>query len=141
MIRRISGIFLCFAFIAFGIWSTNDWWWIFTGEESGVVIIEGFPTIWAGIAGILMFGSLLFTLCFFSMKWVDKHAHIIAIVTAFALSPIIAGGVLYSLKNKTAGFTECKELRRSSRLHSSKTYAITPQACQRLVSDRLDRVL
>jgi hypothetical protein len=141
MIRRISGVFLCVVFVAFGLWGSSGWWWLFTGENIDVIVIDGFATIWSSVAGVLMFGGLLFTLLVFSMKWIDKHAPAIAVVTAFILSPIIAGGVLYSLKNKSSGFTECSELRRSSRLHSSKTYAITPQVCQRIVSDTQAREL
>jgi hypothetical protein len=141
MTRRIFGILFCISFILFGIWSSSDWWWIFNGDSKDVIVIEGFGTVWAGIAGILMCGTwLVFLLCF-SMKVVDKNINIIVIVTAFILSPLISVVVLQIINNKSSGFTECVELKRSSSFHSSKTYAITPQVCQRLVSDRLAREL
>ena len=141
MIRRIFGILFCIAFILFGIWSSSDWWWIFNGEGKDVIVIEGFGTVWSSIAGILMCGTWLVFLLFFSMKVVDKNINIIVVVTAFILSPLASVAVLQIMKNKSSGFTECVELKRSSSFHSSKTYAITPQVCQRLVSDRLAREL
>lgn len=139
--RRILGGLLCIIFMFLGVRNARDWWWIFTDENKTVIVMDGFGSVWASIAGVLMFGTLLLFLIVFNMKWVDKHAHIVAIVTAFILSPMIAGGVTYIINNKSSGFTECQELRRSSRFHSSKTYAVTPQECQRLVSDRVAREL
>jgi hypothetical protein len=58
------------------------------------------------------------------------------IMSCLVIAPMISTFFLYALHEKAEGFVECNELRRASRLYSSKTYAITPQACQRLISDR-----
>lgn len=136
--RRVLGGGLCIIFISLGVRSARDWWWIFTDENKSVIVVYGFGSVWASVSGIIMFGALLLLLMFFNMKWIDKHAHIVAVVTAFICSPIIAGVVTHIIDNKSAGFTECKELRNSSRFHSSKTYAITPLHCDLLVHGKSD---
>ncbi|MGL5391511.1 MAG: hypothetical protein ACRDA8_09100 [Shewanella sp.] len=141
MIRRNYGIAFCVLLFFWGAWGANRWLGILYGETPSYFEVSGFASIWSCMFMVFFGGIMGVALTIKKTDWVDKHIHWFLIVIAFALSPIMAGGVFYGLKSKASEFTECKELRRSSRLHSSRTYAITPQECQRLVSDRQAREL
>jgi TRAP-type uncharacterized transport system fused permease subunit len=102
--------------------------------------IDGFATVLSIFSLFTMGIGMMAMSLLAPLKWIDKNSYIIAIV-AVAVSLPLSYWVLNRLEIKAAGLTECSELRRSSRLHSSKTYAITPEACQSLVNDRQAREL
>lgn len=104
-------------------------------ENISSLEIDGFMTIFSVYALFAMGVGIMAMSLFASLKWIDNNSYVIAIVSIAVALPL-SGWTLYELKNKTTGFTECKDLRQSSRRHSSKTYAITPLECQRLVSER-----
>ena len=136
MTRRTYGLVFCVLLFSWSVWGANRWFSVLYGEVPSYFEVSGFANIWACMFMVFFGGTMTIVFTIKKTEWVDKHVHVFLIAIAFAVSPIVAGGVLYGLKNKALGFTECKELRRSSRLHSSKTYAITPQECLRLVGDR-----
>lgn len=137
MTRRAYGTIFCCSLFLLGLWVSKGWFCVLYGSPPDVFEIDGFASIWSCMFMIFFGGVMAFTFTIKRAEWIDKRVHIFLIVIAFVISPIMAGGVLYGLNNKASNFTECTELRRSSRLHSSKTYARTHQECQRLVSDRL----
>lgn len=141
MIRRVLGVFFFMLCFMAGFVYAKDWYSILFIDMPSVVTIDGFLTTWA-IIGTLLFGGMM-TVVFLTatLEWIDKKSYVVGILVAFILSPAISAGIQYELRKVTAGFVECKDLRQSSRRHSSKTYAITPLECQRLVSEREARRL
>ena len=114
-------------------------------DDIRYVVIDGFVSIWA------MFGMFFLGCSALAMSIVSNGSwraskfnrlYVASIlINAAVISPMLSSVVWYQLHAKSKGFVECEDLRRSSRRHSSKTYAITPQECQLLVSDRQAREL
>lgn len=114
-------------------------------DNISYVVIDGFVSIWA-MFGMFFLGFSAFTMSLVSSgSWrASKFNRLYVssiLINAVVISPILSSAVWYQLHSISKGFVECDDLRRSSRRYSSKTYAITPQECQRLVSDRQAREL
>lgn len=136
MMRRVFGVLFFSAFFIAGVWMAGDWFTFLFGANQRFIAIDGFASIWACMV-MIFFGSVMaFVFVFTKREWIEKNVHVIVIATGFVFAPIVAGIVMYGLHAKAQGFVECEDLRQSSRRHSSKTYAITPLECQRLVSER-----
>lgn len=135
MRRRVLGVVFSAALIFAAFFYIRGILEDIFNENISSLEIDGFMTVFSIYALFAMGIGIMAMSLFASLKWIDKNSYAIAIVSIAVAFPL-SGWTLYELKNKTAGFTECKDLRQSSRRHSSKTYAITPLECQRLVSER-----
>lgn len=114
-------------------------------DDVRYVVIDGFVSIWA-MFGMFFLGCSALAMSIASNgSWrASKFNRLYVasiLINAAVISPMLSSVVWYQLHAKSKGFVECEDLRRSSRRHSSKTYAITPQECQLLVNDRLAREL
>lgn len=109
------------------------------------VVIDGFVSIWAIFCMFFLGCSALAMSIASNGSWRESKFNRLYVasilINAAVISPMLSSVVWYQLHAKSKGFVECEDLRRSSRRHSSKTYAITPQECQLLVNDRLAREL
>lgn len=114
-------------------------------DDVRYVVIDGFVSIWAMFCMFFLGCSALAMSIVSSGSWRTSKFNRLYVasilINAAVISPMLSSGVWYQLHAKSKGFVECEDLRRSSRRHSSKTYAITPQECQLLMSDRLAREL
>ena len=114
-------------------------------DDIRYVVIDGFVSIWAMFCMFFLGCSALAMSIASNGSWRASKLNRLYVasilINAAVISPMLSSVVWYQLHAKSKGFVECEDLRRSSRRHSSKTYAITPQECQLLVNDRLAREL
>lgn len=142
---RLIRFFLSLVIIIFSSWVLmRNSSYIFDGSPNHVVI-NGWRSTWA-IITLFFIGVLALAMTIASKgSWreskFNKMYVLSGVFSCLVISPLISTYFIYRLHEKAEGFVECSELRRSSRLYSSKTYAITSQTCQRLVSDREAREL
>jgi hypothetical protein len=105
--------------------------------------IDGFLSIWSMFGLLFLGGAALVMSIVTRGSWRESKYNKMyvtsVLVSAAVISPLCAVIVSYQLHAKTSGFIECKDLKQSSRRHSSKTYAITPLECQRLVNEKQAR--
>lgn len=142
---RLIRFFLSLVIIIFSSWVLmRNSSYIFE-ESPSHVVINGWGSTWAMIS-LFFIGVLALAMTIVSNgSWRESKFNKIYVssgmICCLLISPLISTYFIYRLHEKAEGFVECNELRRASRLYSSKTYAITSQTCQRLVSDREAREL
>lgn len=142
---RIVRFFLSATLIAISLYILfDDVSYLFIDDVRHVVI-DGFVSTWA-MFGLFFLGCSALAMSIASNgSWRTSKFNRLyvasVLINAVVISPMLSSVVWYQLHEKSKGFVECEDLRRSSRRHSSKTYAITPQECQLLVSDRQAREL
>jgi hypothetical protein len=112
-------------------------------DAPSYVVINGWGSTWAMVS-LFFIGWLALAMTIASKgNWQTSKFNRVyvlsGIMSCIVISPIASTFFMYSLHEKAEGFVECNELRRASRLYSSKTYAITPLTCQRLVDDKHER--
>lgn len=112
----------------------------FINETVDHVVIDGMPSLWSQIAGIFM-GLIVFMMTILtSGSWRESKFNKIyvmsCVISCLVMSPVITVVMWYQLHAKSEGFVECKELRKSSRRYSSRTYAVSELVCERLLEER-----
>lgn len=134
LIRVVRLLLAAFMFLVSG-WYVYNYSLLILSNGAIRLEIDGILSIWGVVACFFVSIIALAMTCLESGNWRGSkynRLYVLSCLTSILIiSPIISCVISYSLYSKAEGLIECKQLNKSSRLYSSKTFSTSEHACGR----------